>query len=83
MALRDTIPFSGQDWEPEAVDAAGNPKYYLFVKSNGRWKLQKQTMDANGIDSTFRYAQGGAVMDHVTAWDNRASLNYYYLEDAF
>lgn len=58
------------------VDEASDPKYYGFLRANGYWYILRNTGDTQ-----YRYVSG--LTGYSTAWTNRASLDYSYMDQAF
>jgi hypothetical protein len=51
--------------------------YYGFMNKDGAWYIIR-----NVGDTTFRYATSGSTsgMSYTQAWTDRASLDYYYID---
>jgi hypothetical protein len=56
------------------IDAAADPKYYGYMKTDGRWYIMQETT-ATGI---YLYVRGGN--NYATAWGNRAGLSYVAID---
>lgn len=57
-------------------DEAGDPSYYGFLNSEGRWLI----LEVNDSAGTFQYLFGKTGF--ATSWTNRASNTYYDLNTA-
>lgn len=64
-------------FEIHQEDSASDPRYFGYVNVSGRWVILKQTV----ATKTYRYTAGKSGF--TTAWANRASLGYDYVNVAF
>lgn len=64
-------------YEMNDSDTAANLKYYGYLNASGRWIIMKNDRAAE----TYRFITGKS--GYTTAWANRASLSYDYLNIAY
>lgn len=71
-------PFSSHKIHNQDVNGVVN--YYGYLSIDGSWNIMKESdFDANGTAQTYRYCVGAST--YATAWTNRASLIYDYINN--
>lgn len=69
--LRSSFLAKGSEfYEVSDEDIAGDPSYFGYLNTSGKWIIQQRTASAG----QYRYIQGSS--DYSTNWGNRASLSY-------
>ena len=68
------------------VDETGTTKYYGYLKKDGDWIIEQY----NSTTGTRRFAKNDELIkrteeekDYKRAWENRASLQYFYFYEIF